>query len=1147
MANVIKYSIEIDGKINKELKEELAEISGLSVGRKKLSIEIEPTVKGKTVKDLLNQIQSLNPELAVQVEFKYNEKMIELAQKQLNDLVSKKGKTDLSDVIGLDEAQKRYTDLINKFKELTKQKKALENSSKDTGANSLIKRASAYNKILGSVSYDQKEYEQTAIELHNLYTGLKTALKGSNKELYEGINTMTQVLDVVKTIDNYKVDPIKIDTSDDINQIKALQETIEKLQSRNESIRNKYGDTVGIWNATNASVSESAPTPNKPSVSQKEVQVSNKTQTDVKNLNSNIENIIRKIKELNSTPINIEVSENTKRSFKSLKDAIDRLKTRITDLNKFLDTNEIDLAKQDNIKIIFTQLIQIARAIETLNSEDSDFKWIDDLNDIDADSITKTGMAINDLVDALNTKNLNKNAKEILSYLDGITSKSDELKNLAFILNQTNTKIKEAGKATGFDTDAKAKSQISIDKARAKIANDRTKSEIAISNLISEQISNEKQAQALEAQTIGLSKRSKAYKDLNKQAEEFRKKNKDIDNILSGKIKSGVSISGTLGKQVERYNKLKENGAVNFYNAKAKYDQDKLNQKNTAKELKAQNEEKEILSKYDNLKKNLVAISALRKNIIDFKNAGYVDNTSKQKELKLEQDLIDLQNKSSQLQDEINDALKTGYTTTEKITKAAEDYNDALLKSQIDITSYEAKHNASGVKEADLLNSKINYLKEYYNLKLEDAKLDEQTLKGQMRKKVIQQQLLDLERQINGISLSSKAQTTYKDYENDIAQKYKNNLQNFEIDTRDSALNKLDKFQSDLNDLLMSDKYTDEFNRNIDQVIQRITNLQSVVGTINLKDLKSEFRSIAIEVDGLNKSKGLSEMKKISEKQLMGLRLSMERFINRNSKMGKEFDKQWNDIRASIRSASNLNDFNKIDAAIIKLQGDIEQAGKTGRSFFDLFKSRVRGLSANFLARYFSVEDIVRYSQVALDTVKEIDYALVDLRKTTTMSSADLNQFYYDANDVAKQMGITTAQVVDLASSFSRLGYSSKKAATGMAQIAGEFALISPGMDTETAQTGLVSIQKAFSIANEDLKREILDNINIVGNNFATSNDEIVAGLERGASAMAVANNSLEETIALFTSGQEITQDAEKMGTALRTISMRIRGLINLP
>lgn len=1166
MADVIKYSIEIDGKINKELKEELAEISGLSVGRKKLSIEIEPTVKGKTVKDLLNQIQSLNPELAVQVEFKYNEKMIEIAQKQLDSLLSKKGKTDLSNTIGLDEAQKKYTELINKFKELTKQKKALESNSNEK---SFLKRASAYNKITGGVSYSQEEYEKTAIELNNLYKGLKTALQGSNEELYEGVNTMTQVLDVIKTIDNYKVDPVKIDTSDDIKQINALKDAIEKLSSRNESIRKKYGDSIGIWNPVNTStVNESVSTSNKPVTQKEGVQVSSKTQTNTDKINSDIKNIINNIKTLdstqinievsektkksfkslkdsmdrlksrvtdNSTQINIEVSEKTKKSFKSLKDAIDRLKTRVTDLNNFLDTSEIDLTKQNNLKIIFTQLISIAKAIETLNGEDNDFQWVDSLNNINPDAITRTGIAINDLVDALNQQNLNKGAKEILKYLDGIASKSEELKSLAYILHQTNSKIKEAAKATGFDSEAKAKSQISIEKAKAKIINDRTKSEMTISNLIAEQISNEKQAQELEARTIGLNKRTKAYKDLNKQVEDFRKRNQDIDTIISKNVKSGLTVSGTLGKQFDRYNKLKENGAINFEQAKANYKQEQIDQKNKAKQLKAQNDEQTIISKYDELKKNLVAISALKKNIIDFKNAGYVDTASKQKELKLEQDLLVLQKRSGQLQSDINNLLQNGYVTTEKINKAEADYNDALLKAKIDISSYDAKHNASGVKESELLKNKMDYIKQYYNLKLEDAKLDEQTLKGQMRKQVIQQQILDLEKQINSISLSNDAQLNYKNYESNLSKKYQTGLKNFEIDTRDSILNKLTSFYDDLNDLLASDKYTGEFNNSIREVIQNIINLQNVVGNLSLKDLKTEFNTITKSVDSLNKTKGLSEMKKVSEKQLMSLRLSMERFINRNSKMGKEFDKQWNDIRASIRSASSLNDFDKIDAAIIKLQGDIEQAGKTGRSFFDLFKSRVRGLSANFLARYFSVEDFVRYAQTAFNSIKEIDYALVDLRKTTTMSMSDLNQFYYDANDVAKQMGITTAQVVDLASSFSRLGYSSKEAATGMAKLAGEFALISPGMDTETAQTGLVSIQKAFHITDEQIKREILDNINIIGNNFATSNDEIVAGLERSASAMSVANNSLEETIALFASGQEITQDAEKMGTALRT------------
>lgn len=63
------------------------------------------------------------------------------------------------------------------------------------------------------------------------------------------------------------------------------------------------------------------------------------------------------------------------------------------------------------------------------------------------------------------------------------------------------------------------------------------------------------------------------------------------------------------------------------------------------------------------------------------------------------------------------------------------------------------------------------------------------------------------------------------------------------------------------------------------------------------------------------------------------------------------------------------------------------------------------------------------------------------------------------------------------------------------------------------------------------------------GNKFAVTNKDIAEGLERSSSAMAVANNSMDETIALLTSATEITRDADAAGTALKTISMRIRGM----
>ena len=114
-----------------------------------------------------------------------------------------------------------------------------------------------------------------------------------------------------------------------------------------------------------------------------------------------------------------------------------------------------------------------------------------------------------------------------------------------------------------------------------------------------------------------------------------------------------------------------------------------------------------------------------------------------------------------------------------------------------------------------------------------------------------------------------------------------------------------------------------------------------------------------------------------------------------------------------------------------------------------------------------------------------------------------------------------------------------------MAKYSSQFKSISPGMDLDSATDGLVSIMKAYNIGNDnpdDVLDGILSKINVIGNTAATSNAEIVNMLSKSSSAMAEANNSLEETIALETAAVEITRDDDSVGNAFKTIAMRIRG-----
>ncbi len=61
-------------------------------------------------------------------------------------------------------------------------------------------------------------------------------------------------------------------------------------------------------------------------------------------------------------------------------------------------------------------------------------------------------------------------------------------------------------------------------------------------------------------------------------------------------------------------------------------------------------------------------------------------------------------------------------------------------------------------------------------------------------------------------------------------------------------------------------------------------------------------------------------------------------------------------------------------------------------------------------------------------------------------------------------------------------------------------------------------------------------------NNFALSNQDIVEGMERSAAALAAVGTDYKDAFAIFTGAQEVLQNAEKTGTAIRSVAMRIRG-----
>ena len=63
-----------------------------------------------------------------------------------------------------------------------------------------------------------------------------------------------------------------------------------------------------------------------------------------------------------------------------------------------------------------------------------------------------------------------------------------------------------------------------------------------------------------------------------------------------------------------------------------------------------------------------------------------------------------------------------------------------------------------------------------------------------------------------------------------------------------------------------------------------------------------------------------------------------------------------------------------------------------------------------------------------------------------------------------------------------------------------------------------------------------------MSNRFAISSGGIGEAMQRSASALQAAGNTMEESVALITAANSVVQDPMKVGNALKTLSMRLRG-----
>lgn len=172
--------------------------------------------------------------------------------------------------------------------------------------------------------------------------------------------------------------------------------------------------------------------------------------------------------------------------------------------------------------------------------------------------------------------------------------------------------------------------------------------------------------------------------------------------------------------------------------------------------------------------------------------------------------------------------------------------------------------------------------------------------------------------------------------------------------------------------------------------------------------------------------------------------------------------------------------------------------------------------------------------------VYKIDTAMTSLYKVTDETSSKYDLFLTSATKSAQVLGRSISSLIEQTATWVKLGYSFDDSAK-LAEASSIYANIG-GIDDERTVSDIVTALKSFNIAASD-SIQIVDKISKLGNEFTTSTAGLGQGLKNSASALSLAGNDINQSLAMITAMNRLTQDADESGNAVKVLSMRLRGM----
>lgn len=229
-----------------------------------------------------------------------------------------------------------------------------------------------------------------------------------------------------------------------------------------------------------------------------------------------------------------------------------------------------------------------------------------------------------------------------------------------------------------------------------------------------------------------------------------------------------------------------------------------------------------------------------------------------------------------------------------------------------------------------------------------------------------------------------------------------------------------------------------------------------------------------------------------------------------------KFNAETKELSATVKTGANA--MTTYSFAVDKVEGKLKKLNQgtvKTETFFEGVGRKTKEL-AQYAIGSLSIYDVWNQVRQGFEYVKEIDSAMMELRKVTNETEQSYSNFLNTASQTGAKIGSTISDYTRATATFAKLGYDMDMA-SDMAKSAIVYQNVGDGIESaDAAAESIISTMKGFGLEASNTMA-IVDSFNEVGNRFAIGSKGIGDALQRSSSAMSLAGNSMHETIGLIT------------------------------